>query len=124
VLACVACAVAALAGRRGNPDVALGVLGGGALIGLSYRAVKSGIDGLMRAAGIVAGPQSQGEGAEKPRISKGKLAILLFAFVGRYALLGLIAYVMIARLRLHPIGVMVGASSIVLAAAIEAVRPR
>ena len=32
---------------------------------------------------------------------------------GRYALLAVLAYVMIARLRLHPIGLVVGASSLV-----------
>ena len=40
----------------------------------------------------------------------------------RYALLALIAYVMIARLRLHPLGLLAGASSVVAAAALEAVR--
>ena len=41
---------------------------------------------------------------------------------GRYALLGLWAYVMIVRLRLHAIGVLIGASSLVAAASFEAVR--
>jgi hypothetical protein len=40
----------------------------------------------------------------------------------RYALLGFLAYVMIARLRLHPIGLLVGASSVPAAAFVEAVR--
>jgi hypothetical protein len=42
--------------------------------------------------------------------------------VGRYALLGFLAYVMIARLRLPPLGLIAGASSVVAAATIEAVR--
>ena len=41
---------------------------------------------------------------------------------GRYALLALAAYVMIVRLRLHAIGVLIGASSLVAAASFEAVR--
>ena len=41
---------------------------------------------------------------------------------GRYALLALIAYVMIARLRLHPLGLLAGASSVVAAVTVEAVR--
>ena len=41
---------------------------------------------------------------------------------GRYALLALGAYVMIVRLRLHAIGVLIGASSLVAAASFEAVR--
>ena len=46
--------------------------------------------------------------------------VLLMA--GRYALLALLAYAMIARLRLHPIGLLAGASSVVAAATFEAVR--
>jgi hypothetical protein len=38
-------------------------------------------------------------------------------FVTRHAILAVAAYVMLARLRLHPIGLLVGASSLVLAAA-------
>ena len=41
---------------------------------------------------------------------------------GRYALLGLGVYRMIVRLRLHAIGVLIGASSLVAAASFEAVR--
>ena len=40
----------------------------------------------------------------------------------RYALLGLLAYVMIARLRLHPVGLLAGASSVVAAVSVEALR--
>jgi hypothetical protein len=39
-----------------------------------------------------------------------------------YALLAVLAYVMIARLRLHPIGLLIGASSLVASAALEAGR--
>jgi hypothetical protein len=41
---------------------------------------------------------------------------------GRYALLALMLYVMIARLRLHPIGLLIGASSLVVSVTFEAVR--
>ena len=40
----------------------------------------------------------------------------------RYALLALLAYVMIARLRLHPVGLLAGASSVVAAVSVEAGR--
>jgi hypothetical protein len=40
----------------------------------------------------------------------------------RYALLALLAYVMIARLRLHPWGLLAGASSVVAGVALEAIR--
>jgi len=42
--------------------------------------------------------------------------------IGRYALLALLAYVMIARLRLHPLGLLAGASSVVAGAGVEALR--
>jgi hypothetical protein len=47
---------------------------------------------------------------------------VLAKLIGRYALLALLAYVMIARLRLHPLGLVAGASSVVAAAALEAGR--
>jgi hypothetical protein len=40
----------------------------------------------------------------------------------RYALLAFLAYVMISRLRLHPLGLLAGASSVVAAVSVEAVR--
>lgn len=50
------------------------------------------------------------------------MARFLLQFAGRYGLLALLAYVMIARFRLHPVGVLIGASSVVVAASLEAVR--
>ena len=108
-------ALLALAWRRGSPDVALGVLGGGALVGASYWAIKASVsrltETLARRAANDPGPRA------RPRLS-----LALAVFVLRYALLGLLAYVMIARLRLHPVGLLLGASSMVAAAAVEAVR--
>ena len=43
-------------------------------------------------------------------------------FITRFAILGLIAYVMMVRLRAHPVWMLLGASSLVAAAALEAVR--
>lgn len=113
VIACLAMAAVALVVRRGRPDVALGVLGGGALVGASYLAIKASVDRLT--ARIVARPD--GPVARKPGWALG-----IALFVLRYALLGLIAYVMIARLRLHPVGLIVGATSVVAAATVEAIR--
>ena len=56
--------------------------------------------------------------------SRPGLARVALTLVGRHALLGLTAYVIIVRLRLHPVGVLIGASAVVLAAAREAVRGR
>jgi hypothetical protein len=47
---------------------------------------------------------------------------IVFQLAGRYALLGFMAYVMIARLRLPPVWLLAGASSIVAAVAVEAAR--
>ena len=110
VWACLAMALVALVVRGGRPDVAIGVLGGGVLAGASYWAIKTSVD---RFAGR-AGPA-------RPKRHAGQ-AIGAGLFVVRYALLALGAYVMIARLRRHPVGLIVGASSVVAAAAIDALR--
>jgi uncharacterized membrane protein YjgN (DUF898 family) len=55
--------------------------------------------------------------ATSPRIGRFMTKVIV-----RYALLVLLAYVMIARLGLHPLGLLAGASSVVAAASIEAVR--
>jgi hypothetical protein len=86
---------------------ALSVIGGGALIGISFVSIRGGVDALAPPSGDRARP---------------KLARAVVKMAGRYALLALLAYVMIARLRLHPLGLMAGASSVVAAAALEAGR--
>jgi hypothetical protein len=50
-----------------------------------------------------------------------RVRLPLLKLAGRYALLGFLAYVMIARLRLPPLGLMAGVSSVAVAAAIEAI---
>lgn len=116
VVWCVVTALTALVWRRGSPDVALAVLGGGGLAALSYQTVKVSVSRL--AAGWTAHAAAGGSGSPgRPR-----LALPVVVFVLRYALLGFLAYVMIARLRLHPIGLLLGASSVVAATAVEAVR--
>ncbi len=97
---------------RGGGWLSLSV-GGGALLSLvSYWAIKRGIGGLADA--LLAGA-----GGDQParRPSRGLIWLLL-----RYALLAGMAYVMIARLRLSPIGLLCGVSMTVLAAAAEVVR--
>jgi hypothetical protein len=96
-------------GPWGSGRLAAGVAGGAALSGASYWAIKRGVTGLTDAAAA---------GAMR-RTPRG-----FFAFVVRYALLAGMAYVMIARLRLHPLGLLGGATVIPLAAVIEAFRPR
>ena len=90
---------------------AAGVVGGGVLIGVSYFSLA----GATRALGDVISGQA---GENRARVVQATTVRL----VGRYALLGVLAYVMIARLRLHPLGLLAGASSVAAAAFIEAVR--
>ena len=92
---------------------ALGVLGGGLLSAVSYRTIVSSVTALTSARPTLdAEPSSQRSGR----------GWTLVKAAGRYALLALLAYVMIARLRLHPLGLLAGASSIVAAIALEAAR--
>ena len=102
LIACVVMAVAALVVPFGGPWAAGGVLGGGGLAGVSYRGLKAGVYG-------VGGAGSGRAGA-------------LVKFFTRYAILAVAAYVMLARLRLPAWAVAAGASSLVVAVAIAAVR--
>lgn len=107
VVICLVAAVVAwwLAGGA----AAVGVLGGGLLIGVSFYTLAAGVNALAAAG-------SDGRSARRTFVrSAVKLAL-------RYALLGFLAYVMIARLRLPPVGLLVGATSVVAAAFVEAVR--
>lgn len=103
----VACAALSLALPHAGPPVAAAVFGGALLIAVSYWAIKRGVGGLTTAL----------LGGADPRSRASRSLIIL---VGRYALLALIAYVMIARLRLSPVGLLLGASVIPIAVAIEA----
>jgi hypothetical protein len=99
----VACLVGAAGGvvvSGGDWWVGVAVVGGGALAAISYAGVKAGVEA---AAG-------------------GQRAWSLVKFFTRYGILALCAYVMLARLRLHPVGVVAGASSPVVAAMVAAAR--
>lgn len=109
VLLCALMTLAALS-ISGVPAAAA-VVGGGVLIGVSYFALRSGTGALVD---LVSGQA----GEDRVRVVRATMVRL----VGRYALLGFLAYVMIARLRLHPLGLLAGASSVAAAAFVEAVR--
>ena len=102
VAACLCFAGLALVWPGGGLRGAVAVLGGGTIAALSYIALK----GVVNLA--ISGT--------KERIWP------LVKFFTRYAILAFVAYVMLARLRLHPIGVIVGATSLVVAAGAAAVR--
>ncbi|MFB3853261.1 MAG: hypothetical protein ACE148_05485 [Vicinamibacterales bacterium] len=105
----------------GAPGVG-GVAAGAMLAALNYLAVK-GVVGVVvaRSTGRAAGADEKAaeQTAAWPR-RRGVAAGLVFIL--RYALLAIGAYVMLARLHLHPIGVIAGASAPVAAVAIEAIR--
>ena len=85
----------------GGWRAAAAVLGGGLLSEISFLSIRGGLDDMAAR-------------------RRGGRAVLKIA--GRYALLGFLAYVMIARLRLPPLGLIAGASSVVAAAGAEALR--
>ena len=94
---------------RGDLRMAGAVLGGALLSGVSYWAIKSGVTGIADA--IV-----RRGGGGRPT-ARG-----FVLFVLRYALLAVLAYVMIARLRLSPLGLLGGASVIPASAMVEILR--
>ena len=96
---------------RGDIRVVGAVLGGAFLSGVSYWGIKHGVGGIADAI------LRSGSGGR----STGRGVVL---FVLRYALLAVLAYVMIARLRLPPFGLLGGASVIPASAMIEMLRPR
>ena len=111
VLSCLAMAAVALAGWPDRPRLSLGVLGGGLLAGLA----------LWALAGVVNALGQPGENGEIRPVSR---AFSLVKFFTRHGIVALVAYVMMVRLHLDPVGMLVGVTSVVTAAAIEAVRPR
>lgn len=102
--------VLALVIGRGDMRVVAAVLGGALLSGASYWAIKYGVTGIADAIVRRGGGGPTGRG--------------FLLFVLRYALLAVLAYVMIARLRLPPFGLLGGASVIPASAMIEMLRPR
>jgi hypothetical protein len=125
VVVCVLMALAALMLTRGRLMPALAVLGGGLLASVSYRMIVAGAGALTGspASPAAAGVQPPSEsGAAGPSRGRPSPVLTGAKVAGRYALLGLLAYVMIARLRLPPLGLLAGASSVVAAVSVEAVR--
>jgi hypothetical protein len=107
-LACVAIAVVFGAVRR---DVisGLSVIGGGALIGLSYWAIKGTVDAMI----------ALRSGSETP-VKPSRFALV--KFFTRHGMLALAAYGMMVRLHLDPVGLLAGVSSLVVGVAVEVLR--
>jgi hypothetical protein len=85
----------------GGLAVAVGVLAGGLLTWFSYATARASVDAAVRR-------------------RTGRWA-LVKSFT-RYGILAVAAYVILARLRLHPVGVVLGTTALVVAAAAAAVR--
>jgi hypothetical protein len=105
------------------PEVAFGVIGGALLAGFSYWSLKSSVSMLvlrMTAMGSPGSPPAVA-GPADPVKTTANLPRELAKLTLRYALLALLAYVMIARLRLHPWGLLAGASSVVAGVSLQAV---
>jgi small-conductance mechanosensitive channel len=98
---------------RPRPQLAIAVAAGAFLVSVSYWTLKRGVTTF---AALVA---KTPDAAQKTRPNAARE---LWKLVLRYALLALLAYVMIARLRLHPWGLLAGASSVVAGVSLEAVR--
>lgn len=153
ILACLAMSAVALIvailvdGADLAARAALGVLGGGLLMALSYRAIKGAVDVLVEVAvgqtgaeapfqtespgGSSSDPDSAAEDwrseqdfspAHPPALSSGRRAVLAVKFFTRYALLAVAAYVMLTCFRLHPVGILAGATSPFLAALMQLAR--
>jgi hypothetical protein len=119
-ISCVVAAALAYAWTR-DVFVPLGVLGGGVLIGLSFWAITGTVDALIT---LRSGPSRQSgkvatADGETPAKSTGLQLVKLFT---RHGMLALAAYGMMVRLHLDPLGLLVGVSSIVIAAAVEVLR--
>jgi len=127
------CLVAAGAGvLLHSTRLALSILGGGLLSATSYWAIRASVTALLAAAARSAEKdpsddnESVADTAEGPEEgaaeNTGGYPVLLAGVVTRYGLLGLMAYAMIARLRLDPLGLLIGLSAIFVAASVEAAR--
>jgi hypothetical protein len=99
-------------------DVMLGILGGGLMALASFYAIRGSIDALF----VRIPPPAAADGTEAAPARRPSLAGAATKVAGRYALLALLAYVMIARLRLHPVGLLVGMTALAASATAEAVR--
>ena len=103
-----ALAVLAAVWRR-DVSAPLGVLGGGALIGLAFWAIRGTVDTLIAV-------RSRGDGAGN------RAGWHLVKFFTRHGMLALAAYGMMVRLHLDPVGLLAGVSALGLAVAVEGLR--
>ncbi len=111
----IACAAIALVGAVTDNGwrSAAAVVGGGALIAMSYGALRAAVDAAM---------QLPAAAADQPDHRRASRWWRLVKYITRYAILAGIAYVMMVRLRAQPMWMLAGATSLVAAVMVEAVR--
>ena len=123
VLICAATAALALVVMGGRPEGALGVLAGGALMAVSYTAIKGGVDAALRRAASPSGvPVGQPDQPTEPAAAPRAGAWAAFRFIARYGVIAILAWAILVPLHAHPLGVFAGVTAPVLAIGIEAVR--
>lgn len=104
----------------GSLRSAISVIGGGALIGLSYWAIAGTVDALIaRRTGLARRSDDAAAAAETAAKSA---RFPLVKFFTRHGMLALAAYGMMVRLHLDPVGLLAGVSSLVIAVAVEVLR--
>jgi hypothetical protein len=99
-----ALAAAALLWRPEQPRMALGVIGGALMVGLAFWAIR----------GVVVTATTADESGEFRPVSR---PFALVKFFTRHVILALVGYGMMVRLHLDPVGMLVGVSTVVVAAA-------
>jgi hypothetical protein len=99
-----------------HPQRALGVIGGIALISLSYRGIRAGVDGLVGARAPA--PDATATSPAAPRPARTGFV----KFFTRHAILALGAYVMMARFEFDPMAMLAGVTAPAVAATVEVVR--
>ena len=125
-------AAAAVALWPDQPGRAAGVVGGVALIALSYKAITAGVSGLWAGAtdhalpvenksdieSVEAGGEASAEAVPaRPPAPRG-----FVKFFTRHAILAVGAYVMIARFEFDPMAMLAGVTAPAIAATVEVVR--
>ena len=118
-LSCVAFALVFFLWKR-NFAAPLGVLGGGALIGMSFWAIRGTVDTLVALGPSL--PRRSGEAAKAGETGRISTLFVLVKFFTRHAIVALAAYGMMVRLHLDPMGLLAGVSSLGVASAVEALR--
>jgi hypothetical protein len=74
-------------------------------MGLSYRALKGAVNLVANLAG-----RERPEGGRESPLPARKKVVLAVRFLSRYALLAIGAYVMLSCFRVHPVGMLAGAT--------------